>query len=130
MGRRYRFPFKSLDVYQASVEHFGWCVNVLAGASRIPFKVQDQIISAALSMPANIGEANGRWKKPGEVEQHYRYAQGSTYESAAFLDALSALGAIDDDAYNSQEEHLERIARMLTPLMNRASRVTSHEVTT
>jgi hypothetical protein len=46
-----------------------------------------------------------------------RYAQGSTFESAGYLDALSALEVIDDDEYNVQEEHLARIAAMLTRLM-------------
>ena len=119
MAKRYRFRFKRMDVYGAAVEHFGWCVGVVGGMPRGPFVVTDQVLGASLSIMGNVGEANGREKKPGEVEQHYRYAQGSTFESATHLDALSALGAIDDDAYNRQEETLARIATMLTRLIQR-----------
>ena len=122
MSKTYRFPFKQLDVYQASVDHFCWCAATLTRIRHVPFVIRDQILGAALSVPANIGEANGRWKKPGEVEQHYRYAQGSTYESAAFLDILSSMHAIDDETYNSREDNLARIAQMLTSLMNRSAR--------
>jgi four helix bundle protein len=77
----------------------------------------NQVVGASLSIMGNVAEANGREKEPGEVEQHCRYAQGSTFESAGYLDALSALEVIDDDEYNVQEEHLARIAAMLTRLM-------------
>ncbi len=113
------FPYKDMDVYKAAREHFGWCIGVVRSRRQIPAVVRDQLLRASLSVPANIGEANGRWKRPGEVEQHYRYAQGSTYESAALLDALVDLTAIDDEEYRAGEERLERIARMLTGLMNR-----------
>lgn len=109
MAKTYRFNFKRLDVYRAAVEHFGWVVEVVGGMPRAPFSLTNQFLGAPLSIMANIGEADGREKKPGETEQHYRYAQGSTYESAAYLDALSEMRAIDDAEYNLREENLARI---------------------
>lgn len=119
MAKEYRFNFKNLDVYQAAVDHFSWTVDVVAEMPRAPFAVTSQLLKAALSVMANIGEANGRDKKPGETEQHYRYALGSAHECAAFLDALAAFGTISDSEYNQREEHLARIASMLVPLMQR-----------
>ena len=56
------------------------------------------------------------------MEQHYRYAQGSVYESAAYLDALAALGAIDRKTHEEREEQLGRIAAMLTRLIQKQAR--------
>ncbi|HSH46751.1 MAG TPA: four helix bundle protein [Longimicrobiales bacterium] len=119
MARVYRFNFKNLDVYQAAVDHFGWTARVVGELSRPPFAVTNQFLSAALSIVANIGEANGREKRPRETEQHYRYALGSTHECAAVLDALWAMDLIDERDYNEREENLARIASMLVRLMQR-----------
>jgi four helix bundle protein len=122
MAKRYRFRFKQLDVYQAAVDHFAWTVEVVGRMPRGPFKVVNQALGASLSIMGNVGEANGREKQPGEVEQHYRYAQGSTFESATHLDAFSALQVITDDEYNAAEGHLASIAAMLTRLAQKAGR--------
>lgn len=122
MGKRYRFGFKRLDVYVAAVEHFQWTCEAVTRMPKGPFKVIDQTIGASLSIMGNIGEAHGREARPGEIEQHYRYALGSTFECATHLDALSALGVIDDDGYNAEEDRLARIGMMLTRLMQKQRR--------
>ena len=122
MAKRYRFSFKRLDVYRAAVEHFDWTCAVLARSPKVPFKVNNQSVGASLSIMGNIGEAHGRETKVGEIEQHYRYAQGSTFESATHLDAFSALKLITDDEYNAEEERLARIAMMLTRLIQKQRR--------
>lgn len=121
VAKEYRFNFKNLDVYQAAVDHFVWTVQVVAELPGAPFAIRSQFLRAALSIMANIGEANGRDKKPGETEQHYRYALGSAHECAAFLDALAALRSMSDGEYNQREEHLARIASMLVRLMQKHS---------
>lgn len=122
MAKRYRFRFKRLDVYQAAVEHFVWTVQVVQRMPNGPYVVTNQFLGASLSIMGNIGEADGREKKPGEVAQHYRYAQGSTFESATHLDAMSAMKVISDDEYNGEEERLARIGSMLTRLSQRSRR--------
>lgn len=122
MAKVYRFGFKRLDVYQVAVEHFEWTCDIVARSSKVPFKVVNQSVGASMSVMGNIGEAHGRETKPGETEQHYRYAQGSTFESATHLDAFSALKLIDDDEYNAEEERLARIAMMLTRLIQKQRR--------
>jgi four helix bundle protein len=122
MAKRYRFGFKRLDVYRLAVEHFEWTCRVAERMPKGPFAVVNQAVRASLSVVGNIGEAYGRASRPGEIEQHYRYAQGSAFEAATHLDALSALGVIDDDEYNAGEERLSRIAMMLTRLMQKQRR--------
>jgi four helix bundle protein len=117
-----RFGFKRLDVYQAAVEHFGWVAEVVARMERVPFKVTGQLTGASLSILSNIGEANGREGRPGEAEQHYRYALGSTFEAAAHLDALAAMGVIADEEYVDREARLGDLAAMLSGMIRRHKR--------
>lgn len=122
MAKNYRFGFKRLDVYQEAVAHFDWTCEVVQRMPKGPWRMVNQAVSASLSIMGNIGEANGRDKKHGEVEQHYRYSQGSTFESATHLDAFASLNVITDDEYNAAEQRLARIAAMLTRLMQRQRR--------
>jgi four helix bundle protein len=123
MAKRYRFSFKRLDVYRAAVEHVDWTCRVVQRLPKGPFVMVNQAVSASLSAVGNIAEASGPQKRPGEVEQHLRNAQGSTFESAAHLDAFASFGVIDDDEYNAEEERLARIGAMLTRLMQRQRRI-------
>lgn len=122
MAKNYQFGFKRLDVYQEAVAHFDWTCEVVRRMPNGPWRMVNQAVSASLSIMGNIGEANGRDKKHGEVEQHYRYSQGSTFESATHLDAFASLKVITDDEYNAEEQRLARIAAMLTKLMQRQRR--------
>jgi four helix bundle protein len=122
MATAYRFNFKNLDVYRAAVEHFAWCVEVVSRIPTAPFALRNQFLGSALSIPANIAEANGRAMRAGESEQHYRYAQGSTYECAAYLDTLKAMGAIDEAEHDHREQELARIASMLDRLSRKHAR--------
>jgi four helix bundle protein len=116
MARVYRFDFKRLDVYQAALLHFGWCMEVAGRVPRDGKVLVWQMLRAALSLILNIGEAGGR-RRPGESAQYLRVAQGSAHECAALLDALAVAGVIDDDAYNAQEQLLARIGAMLTAMI-------------
>ncbi len=116
------FRFKRLDVYRLAAEHFEWICEVVRRMPRGPFKVTEQALGASLSIMGNLGEANGRDRQPREVQQHYRYALSSTFEAATHLDALAALGVIDDAEREAAEERLSRIAAMIRRLAQRQRR--------
>ena len=119
MPRAIQFDFKTLDVYQAADDFFAWAVEV---TGRIPWRfraVGDQFIDAAVSIIGNLGESSGRLRMPGEASQHLRYAQGSTHECAAYLDALVSIGVIDEEARNDREAQLARIGSMITKMIVR-----------
>ena len=123
MPHRYHFDFKRLDVYELALDFFVWAVQVTA---KIPWRfraVGDQFIRAAASILGNLGESSGRLGQPGESSQHFRYAQGSTHECAAYLDALLCIGVIDEDARQQREEQLARVGSMITRLMQRQERL-------
>jgi len=122
MARITRFDFKKLDAYEAALDFFGWAVQVTGRISWRYRSVGDQFIRAAASILGNLGESGGRRRMPAESSQHYRYAQGSTHECAAYLDALVLMGTIDDDAYNDREAQLARIGSMITRLIDHQER--------
>ncbi len=119
MARKSRFGFKNLEVYQAAVDHYRWARATVARMKGVPLKVTSQILGAPLSTISNIAEANGREKMPGETVQHYRYALGSTFESASHLDVLADMGVIDDAEYNDRERHLDRLAALIGGMIRR-----------
>ncbi|MDX1675020.1 MAG: four helix bundle protein [Longimicrobiales bacterium] len=112
------FDYKELDAYQATLDFFGWAVEV---TGRVPWKfraVGDQFIGASVSILGNIGEASGRRRRPAESSQHYRYAQGSTHECAAYLDALACMEVISETDRGDREAQLARIGAMITRLID------------
>ncbi len=122
MSRSSRFDFKRLDVYEAALDFFTWAAEVSGGISWRHRAVGDQLIKAANSILGNLGEASGRRSMPKESRQHYRYALGSDHECAAYLDALLALGVIDEEARDEREDQLARIGSMISRLMAHQSR--------
>jgi four helix bundle protein len=116
MAKAIRFDFKKLDVYQAALDHYEWCLDV---ASRIPPDrkvVTWQMLRAALSAVLNLGEAGGR-RTAGESAQFLRVARGSAFECAAM--PLLLQGVIDEDEYNAQEQLLSRIGAMLSTMIRK-----------
>jgi four helix bundle protein len=75
----------------------------------------DQLRRASLSVPLNIAEGSGKFNKDGT--RYYTIARGSALECAAILDALEALGLVDESTLRQPREKLERVVSMLTGLI-------------
>ncbi|MDB4909111.1 MAG: uncharacterized protein JWO05_3895 [Gemmatimonadetes bacterium] len=77
-----------LEVYVRSVD-LAAEVLILCEALPVRFRKQliDQVVRAALSIPGNIGEGNGK-DTHREYLQYLRTATGSANELAAYLDVL------------------------------------------
>jgi len=74
------FSFEKLSVYKKSLillEEIEEMSKTLKG--KIEFEYIDQLKRAALSIPLNIAEANGRWHK-NDRKQFYYISRGSTFE--------------------------------------------------
>ncbi len=117
-----RFDFKTLDVYRVALDHYAWVIAVTGRLPRHHGRLQDQLLGGSLSILGNIAEASGRRGRPAEVRQHYRYAQGSTHECAAYLDALRCVGAIDEATRDHRERKLADVGSMLTRLIQLETR--------
>jgi four helix bundle protein len=107
--------YQRLDVYQCAV-------RLLAHATRLSHDVPkgysslgDQLRRAALSVPLNIAEGAGR-PTAADGARFYGIARGSAMECGAILDALGAIGSVDDATRHAGLELVVRIVEMLTKM--------------
>ena len=111
------FGFQQLDVYRCAVTFLGHAAPL---AERMPkgyAPLGDQLRRAALSVPLNIAEGNGRLR--GDASHHYAIARGSALECAAIVDACEALGFASGTAVDPLRELLDRVVSMLTKMAAR-----------
>lgn len=111
------FQFERLDVYQKAldwVEAVESLCESLKGKSSYSFI--DQLSRAALSIPLNIAEGNGRWHKK-EKRQFFWIARGSVFECVPIIQVLYRKRLISDQQHTDYYEQLDIIAKMLTNLV-------------
>lgn len=111
------FLFENLDVYKKSllwnerVEEICKSAKNLASPNLI-----DQLSLAALSIPLNIAEGNGRWHKP-DKRQFFWVARGSVFECLPILHVLSKTGILNDEQHEEYRSKLDELAKMLSGLI-------------
>ncbi len=109
------FAFENLKVYQDSL---CWVeqANGLAENIRSQKAIVDQLTRAALSVPLNIAEGNGRWHK-AEKRQFFWIARGSVFECVALIHVLKRIQIIDEELFLKCYSDLESLAKMLSGLI-------------
>ncbi len=107
--------FQRLDVYRCSIEFLALCSPLLDGLPRGQAALADQLRRAAMSIPLNIAEAEGR-TGGADKARTYAIARGSAMECAAIFDVYRTLDLIDEPAYRRGSELLGRVVAMLTKL--------------
>jgi four helix bundle protein len=111
------FLFEKLEVYQKSLE---WVravedmIRLIGNDLSFPFA--NQLTRAALSIPLNIAEGNGRWHR-GEKLQFLRIARGAIFECVAVLQFLHGRKLIADSLYEEAYQQLETLSKMLHGLI-------------
>ncbi|MBI2336494.1 MAG: four helix bundle protein [Deltaproteobacteria bacterium] len=111
------FPFEHLDVYKRSLD-FVESIESLSSKlkGKASYSLIDQLTRAALSIPLNIAEGNGRWHK-GEKRQFFWIARGSVFECVPIVQVLYRKQLIDERQYAGYYAQLDVIAKMLTNLV-------------
>lgn len=111
------FPFENLDVYKRALD-FVESIETLniQLKGKVSYSMIDQLSRAALSIPLNIAEGNGRWHK-GDKRQFFWIARGSTFECVPIIQVLHRKTFITDQQYAGYYEQLDVIAKMLTNLV-------------
>lgn len=110
------FLFEKLVVYQRALE---LAVDIGELTDSFPRKTRvlaDQLNRAAISVPANIAEGNGRWGKL-DRRNYFIIARGSLQECVALIDIAWRRGCIDESVGKCLKARLEEIARMLAGLI-------------
>lgn len=80
------------------------------------YALGDQMRRAAVSIPANIAEGQGR-EHSKEFAYHLSVAKGSMAELHTLLIVARKLGYLDDTAINRWEEELSQVRRPLIGLL-------------
>ncbi|HNR40266.1 MAG TPA: four helix bundle protein [Acidobacteriota bacterium] len=107
------FDHEKLDVYQASLDFVKLTSTLLDNSNPSIRHIRDQLGRAALSIPLNIAEGNGK-RSPRERRRFFEIARGSAMECAARLDILASLAGGLAAEVNDGNGLLSRIVAMLT----------------
>jgi four helix bundle protein len=111
------FSFENLTVYQKSLDLVDQVESLNKSIKgHVSFSLIDQLSRAALSVPLNIAEGNGRWHK-NDKKQFLRIAQGSVFEMVPIFQVIHRKGLMVKPAYDSMYGRLEVLAKMLTNLI-------------
>ena len=113
--------FEKLEVYQRAVD---FTEHVLTLTQRFPhgfYFLADQLNRAALSVPANIAEGNGRFTK-GDRKHFFVIARGSLQECVPLLEIASRKDLLDKSKQKELAEELETMAKMLSGLIKGVDR--------
>ncbi len=117
------FDFENLDVYKKAVK---WATIIEAFSKKIRNQASppllDQLTRAALSIPLNIAEGNGRWHK-AEKRQFLWIARGSTFECVPILQVLRENNLLLEEDYAKFRADLIEIGKMLNGLLNSVERL-------
>lgn len=108
------FLFEQLDVYNKSM---GFVVDVYAlnGSLRDPV-IRNQLRRAALSIPLNLAEGQGRLHGK-EKRQFYNTARGSLLECIPIIQICWRLGFVSDDKYLVLYSKADEIGKMINGLL-------------
>lgn len=109
------FPFEDLEVYKRSIK-FVSEIESLVERPKLGRSIADQLSRAALSIPLNIAEGNGRWHK-AEKRQFFWIARGSVFECVPIVEILSIRKLVADEERSSLRDQLEVLGKMLTRLI-------------
>ena len=107
------FMFEKLEVYRKAM---GFVVRVYGFRGLRNSKIIDQLQRAALSVPLNISEGQGR-AHSREKRQYYNTAKASLYECVPIMQICKELGYIDDSEYQTIYNLMNEIGKMLAGLI-------------
>lgn len=106
---------EKLDVYRLSLDFLALVFPLLEQLPRGNAQISDQLRRAALSIPLNIAEGNGKPSRP-DRRRFFAIARGSSMECAAVIDILKLMEMIGDDDRSRAKQMLERIVAMLSKM--------------
>jgi four helix bundle protein len=110
------FMFEKLEVYQRALDV---AVKISDHTDNFPkgkYYLIDQINRAALSIPANLAEGNGRWHK-NERKQFFWIARGSAQECVPMLEICKRKQLIQPEECEVLKEEIDIIAKMINGLI-------------
>ena len=111
------FPFENLKAYQISLDWVEVAEQLCKDSKdELNRSFIDQFQRAALSIPLNLAEGNGRWHA-AEKRQFFWIARGSVFECVPLVEILKRKKLISDVDYAKARDQLDHLGRMLTKLV-------------
>lgn len=112
-----KFSFENLEVYHLSLDWVRQADQIIERCGRrISRPLADQLCRAALSVPLNIAEGNGRWHK-GDKRNFFWIARGSVFECVPIIEVLRIKSLISQEEHEAFHNRLEHIGKMLSALI-------------
>ena len=109
------FDHEKLNAYQVSLAFNEW-VGKLLPSIEAKAAAKDHLNRAAISIPLNIAEGNGKFSKRDRA-RFFDIARGSALETAASLDVLVSRKLMTSTQVISAKEQLVQIVNMLVGLL-------------
>ncbi|MCF7803392.1 MAG: four helix bundle protein [Candidatus Marinimicrobia bacterium] len=109
------FDHEKLKVYQISLKFLGWLEELFPERPKGRAVIK-QLDRAAVSIPLNIAEGNGKYTQSDRCN-YFDIARGSALECAASLDVLVAQGIKELTDIESGKGILRSIVSMLVGLI-------------
>jgi four helix bundle protein len=114
--------YRELEVWQKAMDLVVECYKI---AERFPkteiYGLTSQLQRAAVSVPANIAEGQGR-SHTKEFLNHLSISYGSLMEVETHLQIAARLHYLDDSKLQTMLSNTAQIGRMLNGLMNSVNR--------
>jgi four helix bundle protein len=109
--------YRDLTVWQRAMELVKE-VYVVTGEfpSSEKFGLVSQLRRAAVSMPSNVAEGQGR-RSRGEFIEFLGHARGSLFEVETQLLIAAQLGFLSDERSNELQQRVDEVARLMNGLM-------------
>lgn len=117
---RPEFPHHKLDVYRVSAEMARAARALASQLGHRDRRLADQLHRAASAVPLLISEGANR-RTPGQKRQRFTEARGEAAEVAAACELAALFGIVSDDEAIEVELLADRVAAMLTRLIQRFS---------
>ncbi|MHC5109587.1 MAG: four helix bundle protein [Planctomycetota bacterium] len=114
------FAFEKLHVYQRAVDFVDRITYQTENFPRGYYFLANQRNRAALSIPANIAEGNGR-HTPADRRNFFIIARGSIQECIPLIELARRRQIINETQYSEYRDQLEEIAKMMAGLIRFAT---------
>ncbi|MDO8686776.1 MAG: four helix bundle protein [Candidatus Berkelbacteria bacterium] len=112
-----RFIFENLEVYKKSLD---FSVEICKLTSVFNYKwqrIRDQFVGAAISIPLNIAEGNGRTGTKDKIN-FYKIARSSSFECIPLISICLKLELINEKEFSEFRNEISEISKMLSGLIN------------
>lgn len=111
------FMFENLEVYKKAIALADELSSLTESFPKGNYYLSDQLNRAALSVPTNIAEGNGKYHKADRIN-FFRIARGSAFECVPILELCKRKKLIKEADAAAFKERLDEICKMLSGLAN------------